>query len=531
MNEAAVDQFSDQMMCDVDPWFWAYHSQIQLQAGVYTLTGHEWQIEPMQSEAKKRVARKGAQIGFSELEILRTLHGMINGRYPTGCLYLFPTQDDVSDFAKARFNPLIADNPQIIGKYIQSTDSTNIKRIGTGMLYLRGARLTTKVEGIKKDSSKLRSIPVDKVVFDERDLMDDAAVAMAIERMGHSRVKEYVSFSTPTIPDYGIDKEYQDSDQGVWMIRCQKCNKETCLEIEFPECIQDGKRVCKCGAEIFPRDGVWDALHPGRGAVGWWMSQLNSMYVNPGDILEAFLNPPEGNIQEVYNSKLGMAYIAAENRLTIRDVYGCCGLEPMQMGFGGPCAMGVDVGSKLHVVIGYRISAETYRIVKTVSVSTFEAVHDLAREFHVSNCVIDALPETHKVREFQAAEPYEVFLCEYQEKLATGPVWKLDVGIVKCNRTEVCDQTHSLIATPKKCELPRRCGEIERYAKEMSNIAKVLEEDKETGAKIYRYRKLGDDHYRHATNYFYLAAQRTSYRQRGGPRQTTADSDYAILGG
>ena len=530
MSEA-LDQFTEQAMSEVDSWYWAQHKGIQLQSGSYRLKDHEWQVEPMQSEAKKRVARKGAQIGFSELEILRTLHGMINGRYPTGCLYLFPTGDDVSDFSKARFNPLIADNPHEIGRYVKSTDSTNIKRIGTGMLYLRGARLSSRVEGLKKDSSKLRSIPVDKVVFDERDLMEDAAVDMAVERMSHSSVREYVSFSTPTIPDYGIDKEYQESDQRVWMIPCQKCNTETCLEIEFPECIKDGKRVCKkCGNEIFSSNGHWVAKYPGREVVGWWMSQLNSAYVDPAEILKLYETPPNGNIQEVYNSKLGMAYISAENRLMIRDIYGCCGLDPMQMSWDGKCAMGIDVGKLLHIVIGYRVSKEQYRIVKTVSVSNFEDVHDLARRFHVSNCVIDALPETRMVREFQKAEPYEIFLCEYQERLSTGPVWKLDVGIVKCNRTEICDQTHALIMTPKKCELPRRCDEIEEYAKEMSNIAKVLEEDKETGTKIYRYRKLGADHYRHATNYFYLAAERLGVNQVGARHQTTADSDYSMLG-
>jgi len=40
----------------------------------------------------------------------------------------------------------------------------------------------------------------------------------------------------------------------------------------------------------------------------------------------------------------------------------------------------------------------------------------------------------------------------------------------------------------------------------LCNIAKVLQEDPETGSREYRYRKLGEDHYRHALNYFYLAS-------------------------
>ena len=47
------------------------------------------------------------------------------------------------------------------------------------------------------------------------------------------------------------------------------------------------------------------------------------MKEEPGEVLRVFENPPNGNIAEVYNSILGMAYIAAENRLTLNDVYSC----------------------------------------------------------------------------------------------------------------------------------------------------------------------------------------------------------------
>ena len=538
MNEAAIDQYSDKMMCDIDPWFWAWHNQIKLQSGAYSLPGHEWQVEPMQSTARKRVARKAAQIGFSELEILRTLHGMISERYPTGCLYLFPTQDDVSDFSKARFNPLIADNPQQIGKYVKSTDSTNIKRIGTGMLYLRGARLTANVEGIKKDASKLRSIPVDKIVLDERDLMDNAAVDMAIERMSHSKVREYVSFSTPTIPDYGIDKEYQESDQRVWMIRCQKCNHETCMELEFPESLgirADGtvfRKCSKCGSEIFPADGHWVAQCPDNEVVGWWISQLCSMYIPPIEILNAYNEPNNGNLQEVYNSKLGMAYIDAENMLTRSDVYARCGKDMMLTRHEGPCAMGVDVGKVLHVVIGYRLNKVQTKVIYIGRVGEFEDLHDLIKRFHVDVAMIDLYPETRKVREFQKSEPGKILGCQYRDQMTGGEVIDERSSVMTVARTEVCDATHTQIVDDYM-ELPRRNPEIEEYALEMSNIAKVQEEDSRSGKPVFRYRKLGADHYRHATNYFFLASQlietQENIRKYDLTTHTDEDQSYDIL--
>ena len=519
----------------VSAWYWAWNNKLKLQASEYKLEGHEWQVRPMESEHKHRVAKKAAQLGWTEMEVLKTIHGMTHGIYPTGCLYLFPTGDDVSDFSKARFGPLIADNPYVIGQHVRSTDSTNIKRIGSGMLYLRGARLSAVVEGVKKDSPKLRSIPVDKIVLDERDLMASEAVHMAMERMSHSEVQEYVAFSTPTIPEFGIDKEYNESNQLVWMIKCQKCNTHTCLETEFPECIGDnGKRLCKkCREEIFPMYGEWVAKYPDRThSEGYWLSQLNSAYIDPADILRLYNDPPEGNIQEVYNSKLGMAYIAAENKLTRNDVYATCGQDAMSTGHIGPCAMGVDVGKILHVVIGGRIAHERWQILKMERVSSFNDVHDLARSFNVEAAVIDIEPETRAARDFQDAEPYEVWLCDYTDNPGTSLRWREDNKTIMAFRTELCDTVHNLVSKEGRLVIPRKSDEVEQYAIEMSSIAKVLEEDKETGGRKYRYRKLGDDHYFHTTGYFTLAAKRIGILKDSfhtDHKAPVAETDFEVM--
>ena len=503
-----------QSLADVDPFMWAIENKIKLQSGVFNPLGHEYQVDPMQSTARKRIAKKGAQLGWTELEVIRTLHGQIHGQYPSGVLYLFPTSDDVSDFSKARFGPLISDNPDAIGYYVRSTDSTNIKRIGTGMLYLRGARATQKVEGLKKDAAKLRSIPVDAVKFDEVDLMDPDMVDMALERFSHSQVQEEVYLSTPTIPGFGIDKLYQESDQRVWMITCPKCGRECCLELDFPDCVKyHGKqayRACvKCGEELNPSLGKWVAQRQAD-SEGYWISQLNSNFVDPGKILTLFNDPPHGNIQEVYNSKLGMAYIAAENRLTVNDVYACCGSDSLITKDTGPCAMGVDVGNVLNVVIGKRLQGIRKKIVYVGRVAEFNDLHELARDFNVTTCVIDQYPETRKVREFRKSEAGNnigVFGCQYLDMSDDEVRQDDDAGVVKMSRTELCDATHTMIANGVY-DLPRRCPEIEEYARQMSAIAKILDVDNKRGTAVYRYKKLGADHYRHATNYFELASQK-----------------------
>ena len=500
-------------IASVDAWTWAYWNKINLQSGVFRLEGHEYLIEPMQSQARKRAMKKGAQMGFSEEEVLRSLHGLIYGYYPSGVLYLFPTSDDVIDFSKSRFNSLIEKNYEFIGRYLGTTSAAEVKKIGSGTLYLRGARVTQKIEGLKKEASKLRSIPVDKIVFDEVDLMDPDMITMALERFSHSTVQEEGYLSTPTIPDFGIDKIYNESDQRQWMIKCSRCNRECCLETDFPNSVKfmkDGRayRACmKCGEELLPSDGRWVAQNPKSEIAGWWISQLNSLYVNPGTILRLFEDPPNGNLQEVYNSKLAMAYIAAENRLTVNDVYSCCGTHIIQTQDKGPCGMGIDVqGKTLVIVIGKKVFGGRKKIIYAGEVPDFADAVELGKMFHVKRAAVDYQPETRKAREFQKNGEFPVYLVRYRDSVKTGEKVDDDSGVIELARTEIFDMTGKNTKQGVYV-FPRRCPQVEEFAKQMSNTAKVIEEDLRRGGKIYRYRKLGPEHFRNAMNYFEVAVK------------------------
>jgi hypothetical protein len=498
------------------PFHWITDNNLQLATGPYSIKEHEYQLAWLEEDAPEQCFIKGAQIGASEINVLKTLHGHVHGRYNQGSLYLFPTRDDVKDFSKARFDPLIEQNP-FIGAYVKNTDSQNIKKIGRGFLYLRGARSTKSVGGTKKSSSQLKSISVDRVIFDEFDEMEESMIELAQYRVAHSKIQELIYLGTPTIPDYGIDGMYQKSDQRVWMVECPACGKEASLDLEFPASIRrrlDGTayRACiHCHAEVHPSKGRWVAQYPSRSKdlVGWWISQLNSLYVDPTSILNKYEDPPYGNLSEVMNSTLGRAYIPAENRLTHADVYACCGNDPMVYKHEGPTCMGVDVGSTLHVVVAQRISRKTLRVLHIGRYKSFNDLHDIARDFHVKSAVIDLFPEKRKVVEFQKAESFSVFGCNYVETRTGQIAWDEKEHIIKGNRTEICDMTHDLVIGPGSLILPRRTTELDEFTKEVCNIAKVLDEDPNTGSKMFRYKKLStNDHYRHALNYCLLASER-----------------------
>ncbi|KKN12012.1 hypothetical protein LCGC14_1020800 [marine sediment metagenome] len=516
----------------LDILYWLRVNKIKFTEGMpYTLDGHLYQVDPIQCNARKQCMMKSAQWGATAMWILKVMHGLIYGKYKQGAMYLFPTGDDAHEFTKARFDPLIAAN-SVIAQYVRNTDNASMKRIANAMLYLHGARATTKIGGSsgKKSSTKLKSAPVDIVVFDEVDEMDVAMILLALARMFHSKVRQEAYLSTPTIPDHGIDRLYNTSDMRVWMIRCKACNHETCLEMEFPDCLGErrveGKleafRKCmKCGKEIFTRDGYWLARFPERAEdmVGWWISALNSAFISPTEILQAFRHPPDGNLGEVYNSMLGMPYIDTENRLGVNQVNACCREDVMAENSDGPACMGVDVGKALHYVIGVKPSVSLLKVIKIGKIEKvkgedpFNHLHKIAQEFGVRCTVIDKYPETNKVRDFQTHEKRNsVYLCGYQEGKQRGPTaWNDKDQEIYGNRTELLDASHELVAHSGRLELPvKGSSAMEDYAKQMTNVAKILHEDRDTGDKIYKFVTVGtkEDHYRHATNYCMLASEK-----------------------
>lgn len=524
------------------PAYWATVSKVRLQSGLYSLSDHEYQLEPINSTAKRICFMKATQGGFTENEVLKSLHGMIYGRYPQGVLYMFPTADDVREFSKARFGPLITANKAAIGKFVKDTDTTTLKRVGESFLYLRGARLTYNLaDSDDKESSKLRGIPVDRVVFDELDLMDESVIAKARGRMGHSKVGEEVYISNPSQEDYGIDLLWQKSDQRHWFRKCG-CNTWTCAELSFPNCVKTDRNgrgfigCDKCGKPLpiwsCEGTGRWIPAKPDiKELAGYRWSQLTSVFNDPAEILDDFTNPPEGNLGDVYRLRLGLPYSAHDDKLRINDVLACCGPDCMPRTHNGPCAMGVDVGKTKHYVIGVRTGNDRYELIRIGTADNFNEIHDLARMYNVRSAVIDLRPYEDEVRSFQRQERYFVALCEYSDSLISETAWNEQNGTVKVHRTGIFDASHRLI-TNGQVTIPRQCPEVKEFARQCCNTARFQEKEKRGGTPIFRYKAIGDkqEHYRSALNYFLLAAgsNRIAAVSRFGTqkREELAINDY-----
>lgn len=475
---------------------WVQSTKILLDGFPFTFERHEYLRTPYQDDHPCIVEMKSAQMGLTSKAMLKTIYCLQFRKY-RGVLYLFPSRSDVLDFSKGRISPLLEENEEL-SKLIKDTDSAGIKAIGNGFLYLRGMRSRVG----------LKSIPVDFVIFDELDEAPQNAVDMAMERLSHSEYKEILKLSNPTLPDYGIDKAFQETDQRFWLLKCERCGEYTCLEDTFPDCLLEiGDRVIracsKCKSELNPSIGEWVAKKP---AVtekrGYHYSQLFSHYIDPKEILHQYRTT--ANLQDFWNLKIGLPYVEAENRLSIQEVLSLCGSDGIVDQESGPCFMGVDQGRDLHVVIGKKHPQKAGKIVHLGIYKDWQELDRLMKNFNVLRCVVDALPETRNARAFAERHRGKVFLNFYREFLKGDYKWDEGNLTVTCNRTESLDASHHEIMAGQII-LPRECEIVREFANHCHNIAKKLEEDEETGSKRYVYVRLGPDHFRHAFNYESIA--------------------------
>jgi hypothetical protein len=484
---------------------WAVR-RIRLDGRPFRFEGHEYLRAIYNDTAPHIVLSKAAQIGGTTWAILRALHACLNG---LNVMYFFPTRTDVLEFSKSRVGPLLGDNP-FLAKHLRDTDTAGLKRIGDAHLYMRGMQ----------SSVGMKSVPADMIIFDELDEATPDARAMAWERIAHSDYKRVIELSNPSLHNYGIDEQYEKSDQRHWTLKCPKCGQWTALEKEFPRKLgqkvtiirqaDDGTyyRACpKCGAELDVDKGEWVPDFPGRPIHGYRISQLFSLKVDPGEIMEEYRTTRFPD--RFYNLKIGIPWADLERRVDPATVLSLLttitDYQPREHYF----TMGVDTGKQLHIVIlrwdwDHKGKLD---LIQLAIESRFEALDWYMKRFDISKCVIDGLPETHAARRFAKRHYGQVFLNFFNENQRGKPKFDTEEWKVEINRTEALDDSRTVIRE-KKINLSRDAKYIQEFAHHMAADAKILEENEETGAKKYRYIRTGEDHFSLAFTYALMAARR-----------------------
>ena len=261
-----------------------------------------------------------------------------------------------------------------------------------------------------------------------------------------------------------------------------------------------------------------------------WIGALVARAAGAGEILREYQKTyhPE----RFYTLKIGIPWVDVENKLSTHQVLALCGDSGLLDRSDRSCTMGIDTGKDLHVVISRRKDPKGESITREVvwigTVQSYEELDSLMDRYHISRCVIDAMPEIHATRQFAKRHGGRVWLCYFNENQKGSAKWDQEQHIVQVNRTEALDAGKKGIRDAEVI-LPRRIPVVQTFAEHLASDAKQLIEDEETGAKSYRYIRTGTNHYSLAFCYDWLASEndRVSY----GGIVEVGDWGGTIMGG
>ena len=244
------------------------------------------------------------------------------------------------------------------------------------------------------------------------------------------------------MPGDAIDIRFDASDQRHFHNRC-KCPDGIELNKAWPNCL--GERAgqaaelvgrwflfCpRCGTEITDRgDGRW-MVHNDRGAYpGFNPHQL--MTRQPLERIAARWHRPVRNDKEFFNSELGLPFLDQEAAPITQDRLDACVNADLLWARPGDvkrAALGIDqMGGVNYYVVSVRTRDNTRRIVHLEinwSDDPLQRAAELMRDYDVSMCCVEPLPNYNDALRFANAFPGRVFMVHYQEMRGGAEIdWK-----------------------------------------------------------------------------------------------------------
>lgn len=542
-----LQAFADQLVSTLDraslnkASLWAERYRRSKDNKPWSLKGYPWTKEWHDADVELGCILKAAQLAATETMISKCMFA--NDVLRQDVLYVLPDwRPTASDFSATRFDLAVKASPYLDALYVER--NVGLKRTSAAVTYIRGAH----------GRSGLKSVPAPWLFLDELDEMEQGMVALAYERTSGQRQKHVWELSTPSIEDHGIDRSWKSSSQEHFCFPCPLCGRWTNLRIQNPddpECLEvvgddpTSERTLKesylkcaeCGGKLdhltkleWLKNGRWIPSVHGRVKRGFYINQLYSTTVTPGEVAAAFLRgklsaPDE---QEFWNSKMGLPHTPRGARLTIPEVEACKRehVNGSPSRDGTVVTMGIDVGKKIHYEIdewmlgnhsGNDVNANAAcRVIKAGFVRTFDELDTLMLEHRPDYCVIDAHPERRLAAQFANRFWGRVSMCIYGNGVS-GKQLHEHVSddrepLVTCDRTSWLDLSVGRFRT-QTISLPRDVSF--EYVSHLTSIARIWEHDQHNNP-IGRWVAPGGlgDHHAHSRNYAEIAlALSTNLRQ------------------
>jgi len=396
------------------PWAWSVSNVVLPMGTLWDFKERRWQIPLFEDHYPLIVSKKSAQVGETTIFICKALWFM--DHYKANVIWTFPRQDDVTDFVQTRFTPIMNNSPYLMdakGTARDDPQSQRIMRFRDGYIYFLEA------------SVEPRGTPGDLLANDEVDRSNPDFLDAFVGRLGNSKWKYHYRFSTPTIPNYGIDAIFNnESDARYWMVKCPHCNHFQSMKWNANFMLDADEKPyygCEKCRGVLPAEniinGEFVAMYPSRNVHGYHITGMMMPISKPPAFMYArYLTVKRKNF---YNLFLGETYetggITFDAKTIINSVYpeGEESYTHKKDSAGGTY-MGVDQKGDLHVVIAQPIVSEDTKqpvmrlihaevIERRIGTDSWRRLAKLMEWYNVRFCVHDALPNEHNAQEFREA--------------------------------------------------------------------------------------------------------------------------------
>lgn len=476
---------------------------------------HQFLIDPYMDETPMQVVRKAAQVGWSTLAILRAFHLAYYKK--ANIIYTLPSKSIVKDFVTPKVDPLISNNTKI-KEMVGDVDSMGLKKVGDRFVYFRSS--WDEASGI--------SISAHILISDEVDRSNQLALKTYKTRLDGAKIDRpdlgwWWQFSNPSIPGYGVDELWGESDQKHWKIKCSRCNEWQSLVWPDNINIKEKIYICsKCERPLSEEDrirGEWVRMKLNKSISGYWLTQMMSPWIDA----EKIILDSKGDQAIFHNFTLGLPYQPKDQSVSRETIIKCIvpTVNPRVN-----VAMGVDNGIVKHYVIGNQYGI--FRIGKT---EDWQEIEDLRNQYD-AYMVIDANPYPTKPKELAKKYPGKVFIHYYGKDKHDMSVIRWGEGdaqgVVYSDRTKIID---AVVAKLNSQEIYFNLIErdLEEYIYHWTQMFRVVEE-KANGITLaeWRHPEGKPDHYSHAHIYQEVAMQKT-ITQGGVVTIDSPDKEYTSI--
>lgn len=378
------------------------------------------------------------------------------------------------------------------------------------------------------------SFSADCILLDEFDefISPMSVIPTMKARFNHSKYKWIFGLSTPTYPDIGIDAAFKSSNQYYYHMPCEKCKKPfsplTEVEIHgFENCVVRDEKTGKAGF-VCPHckgltntcgvKGKWVLEHEADNQYyGYSISRLFTPRTTLDELLELY--EESLNIQEFYNSNLGLPYSPANSRLSHGDVTKrCIGVSESVGKSVEPTWCGIDVGKKCHYIIGRGDSKDIEVI--AYGICKFDDLAGVLFKYNVRTLVIDLRPYEQEVKKFIKGK-HGFYASDYnsgrQENWYTLAKADKEIKggrfkVIKNDRTQTCDVVIDMVSRKEAITFPMSAKSDNMFIRQLCTMQRMEKVDKETGElKAFYSNCEKNDHFFHALGYLILAFQMNKY--------------------